>query len=297
MKRRELFRLSSAMGLSVALPSLAAAAAVPASTAGSLTPPAEGSIPVAVLLSQNAEMIDFAGPWEVFDNVNVPGRKSAPGFRLFTVAETMAPIRASGGMTIIPDYTFETAPVARVIVIPAQSEPNEKVLAWVRQASHSADLTMSVCTGAFLLAKTGLLSGRPATTHHGFFGQFTMMFPDVSLKRGARYVESGKFATAGGLSSGIDLALRVVERYFGRDVASNTANFMEYQGRGWLDPNSNSAYARMPRSTDAHPLCPVCTMEVARVGTASSVYRGRTYYFCMEGHKQLFDAAPKAYLG
>src|SRR6185295_9767104 len=96
--------------------------------------------------------------------------------------------------------------------------------------SKKADLTMSVCTGAFVLAKTGLLSGKSATTFHGAFRSFAIEFPDVHLKRGARFVEDGNLSTAGGLSSGIDLALRVVERYYGREVARKTAYNLEYQG-------------------------------------------------------------------
>jgi transcriptional regulator GlxA family with amidase domain len=92
---------------------------------------------------------------------------------------------------------------------------------------------MSVCTGAFVLANAGLLKGRAATTHHDFFDEFAKAFPDVTLRRGLRFVESGRIATAGGLTSGIDLALRVVERYFGREVAQTTATYMEYQSTGW----------------------------------------------------------------
>jgi len=293
MNRRDLFRMSTALGLTAALPATAYAAAA---AAAPITPPAEGSIPVAFLLSRNAVVIDFAGPWEVFCNVGTPGRQADPVFKLFTVAETLAPIKATGGMTIIPDYTFDTAPAAKVIVVPAQGEDGETTLAWLRKASRDADLTMSVCTGAFLLAKTGMLSGKAATTHHGAYSEFAMTFPDVSLKRGARFVEDGKFASSGGLSSGIDLALRVVERYFGRAVAGTTANTLEYQGRGWLDPNANAAYAKRRVSTDAHPLCPVCEMEVAKATSPSLSYRKRTYYFCMDAHKAMFEASPAAYL-
>ena len=166
------------------------------------------------------------------------------------------------------------------------------MLQWIRQASKSADLTMSVCTGAMLLAKTGLLAGKSATTHHGAYKVFAMQFPDVRLRRGARFVEDGNLASAGGLSSGIDLALRVVERYFGREVAKNTAYQMEYQGQGWVDPESNQIYAQVRTSTDEHPLCPVCEMEVDRKLAATSVYKGMTYYFCSREHKALFDGAP-----
>jgi len=271
-------------------------AAVPAASAVPLAAPAQGPVNVAFLLSDDAVLIDFAGPWEVFQNVMIPGRDDGPVFRLFTVAETGAPIMAGGSMTITPEFTFATAPSADVVVIPAQRAPTPATIAWIREAAHKAQLTMSVCTGAFALAKTGLLSGKSATTHHGSFKQFAMQFPDVRLQRGARFVESGKFATAGGLSSGIDLALRVVERYFGRTVARNTADVLEYQGQGWLDPMSNRAYARRRNATGKHLLCPVCEMEVDKVTAATSTYRRKTYYFCMAEHKAAFDAEPAAFV-
>jgi transcriptional regulator GlxA family with amidase domain len=99
---------------------------------------------------------------------------------------------------------------------------------------EKADVTMSVCTGAFLLAATGLLKGLEATTHHDFYDRFTSRFPDVKLRRGARFVEQGKLMTCGGLTSGVDGALRIVDRYFGRDVAKQTARYMEYQSNGWI---------------------------------------------------------------
>ena len=102
---------------------------------------------------------------------------------------------------------------------------------------------------------------------------FAAQFPDIQVKRGARFVEAGNLASAGGLSSGIDLALRVVERYFGRDVATETAYQMGYQGQGWLDPASNEVYAKARTSTDEHPLCPVCDMEVDPRSSLKSVYQ------------------------
>jgi YHS domain-containing protein/putative intracellular protease/amidase len=281
-------------------PGAAAAAAAgagkpPAARPDPLTPPAQGSIPVAFLLSAGAVIIDFCGPWEVFQDVYIPGRMDNP-FHLYTVAETTHPIRASGGMTITPDYTLDTAPAPKVIVIPAQQGQSQAMLDWIRKSSRSADLTMSVCTGALLLAKTGLLAGKAATTHHDAYRIFAMQFPDVRLRRGARFVEAGNLASAGGLSSGIDLALRVVERYFGREVAEKTAFQLEYQGQGWLDPNANAVYAKARASTDAHPLCPVCQMDVDPQTAERSVYRGKTWYFCTQEHKELFDKAPERFL-
>ena len=259
--------------------------------ANPLKPPVQGPIPVAFLISEGAVVIDFSGPWEVFQDVMIPGRQDHP-FRLYTVSATTAPIRASGGMQIIPDYTLANAPAPKVIVIPAQSKPSEATLEWIRRSTKNTDLTMSVCTGAFVLAKTGLLSGKSATTFHAAFGSFAMQFPDIHLKRGARFVEDGNLATAGGLSSGIDLALRVVERYYGRDVAQGTAYNMEYQGQGWMNPDSNQIYASAPVSTAKHPLCPVCGMDVDPATAPKSVFKGKTYYFCSDDDKQTFDAAP-----
>jgi putative intracellular protease/amidase/YHS domain-containing protein len=260
-----------------------------------LKPPAQGSIPVAFLISEGAQMIDFAGPWEVFQDVMVPGRMDHP-FRLYTVSESTSPIRTSGGMKIVPDYTFENAPAPKVIVIPAQSQPSEATLEWIRKSTKTTDVTMSVCTGAFVLAKTGLLSGKAATTFHGAFVSFANEFPDIHLKRGARFVEDGNLATAGGLSSGIDLAVRVVERYFGREVAQKTAYNMEYQGLGWMNPDSNQVYAATPVSTAEHPLCVVCGMDVDPATAPKSVFKGATYYFCSEDDKKTFDATPDKFV-
>src|SRR5205814_456570 len=259
-----------------------------------LTPPAQGTIPIAFLLSEGAVMIDFSGPWEVFQDVMIPGRADPP-FRLDNVAETTHPIHASGGMTILPDYNLENAPPPKVIVTPAQSEPTAAVLDWIRKSTKNTDVTMSVYTGAFVLAKTGLLSGKADTTFHAAFNSFAMEFPDIKLKRGARFVEDGNLASAGGLSSGIDLALRVVERYYGRDVAQKTAYNMEYQGQGWMNADSNQVYAAAPVSTAEHPLCPVCGMDVDPKTDPKSVYKGKTYYFCSDDDKRTFDTDPQKF--
>jgi putative intracellular protease/amidase/YHS domain-containing protein len=263
----------------------------PAVKTNPLKPPAQGSIPVAFLISEGAQVIDFAGPWEVFQDVMVPGGSDHP-FRLYTVSESTSPIHASGGMKIVPDYTFENAPAPKIIVIPAQSQPSEATLEWIRKSTRTTDVTISVCTGAFVLAKTGLLSGKAATTYHGAFVSFANQFPDIHLKRGARFVEDGNLASAGGLSSGIDLALRVVERYFGREVAQKTAYNMEYQGLGWMNPDSNQVYAEERVSTNEHPLCPVCGMDVDPATAPKSVIKGTIYYFCSDHDKKTFDAAP-----
>mgnify|MGYP003693970933 CR=1 FL=1 len=261
----------------------------------SLKPPDKGQIPVAFLISDGAVVIDFCGPWEVFQDVMIPGSEEMP-FRCTRWPKRRNRSAPSGGMQIVPEYTIENAPPPKVIVIPAQSQPSPAVLEWIRKSSKTTDVTMSVCTGAFVLAKTGLLNGKSATTYHGAFGRFATQFPDVQLKRGARFVENGNLATAGGLSSGIDLALRVVERYYGREVARKTAYNMEYQGEGWMNPDSNQTYATSLVSTPEHPLCTVCGMDVDPKVAPKSVFKGATYYFCSEDDKKTFDAAPDKFI-
>lgn|SRR5262245_211401 len=238
MRRRQFLKNTSTMGVAmiasvIPQPDIAdRQERSPASNNG-LTPPAEGKIPVAFAISEGATMIDFAGPWEVFQDVMLmEGRMNHP-FTLFTVSDKTEPIKASGGMRIIPDYTFATAPRPKIVVVPAQ-RGSAALHEWLREVYQQTDVTMSVCTGAFQLAKAGLLSGQAATTHHDFLDRFEKQFPDIKVKRGARFIEGQKISTAGGLSSGIDLALRVVERYYGRKIAEQTAAYMEYQGKGWV---------------------------------------------------------------
>ena len=305
MNRRDLFKCTAALGLGAGASYLAAtyrsmaAAAVPAAPAAGddnaslnpllpLTPPATGPIPVAFVISKGAVVIDFGGPWEVFQDAGLANGDRC--FQPYTVAETLDPVAASAGLTILPNYTFATAPPPKIVVIPAQLGASPAMLDWIRQAAKMTDLTMSVCTGASVLAQTGLLAGKAATTHHSAYTEFAMEFPDVVLKRGARFVEDGKFASSGGLSSGIDLALRVVERYYGHARAEEVADLMEYQGRGWLDANANQRYAEVRVSTEEHPLCPICAMDADR--GLKSVYQGKSYYFCMQAHKDVFDTDP-----
>jgi len=312
MRRREFLKTSAAVGFAAAIPS-ASGWLARISGPGTQTPhgvktadhpvqplkaPATGPINVAFLVSEGAVLIDFAGPWEVFQDVMVPSRGTSMEdqmpFNLYTVSAGTKPIRISCGLQIVPDYAFADAPAPKVIVIPAQKGSADHE-AWVRTAAKSTDVTMSVCTGAFLLARTGLLSGKSATTHHSSYRTLAMQFPDVRVKRGVRFVDEGSVASAGGLSSGMDLALHVVERYFGRDVATETAYQMEYQGPGWLNPTSNAVYLQA-RKADGHSYCPVCDMEVDPATAPKSAFKGKNYFFCSGAHKEMFDSAPEKWL-
>ena len=119
-------------------------------------------------------------------------------FQLFTVSEKIETLTGSGGLKLVPDYTFETAPQPKVIVVPAQ-RGGKALHAWLRKMTASTDVIMSVCTGAFQLGYGWSLAGKAATTHHDFFDQFAQAFPDVTLKRGLRFVEEEKISTCGWL--------------------------------------------------------------------------------------------------
>jgi transcriptional regulator GlxA family with amidase domain len=208
-----------------------------------IKPPASGTVNVAFLISKDSNVMDIAGAWEVFQDVMVD-RNGKPShgddmkmpFHLYTVSDTRDPVDANG-LTIVPTYTFENAPKPQIIVIPAQGERTAAQKRWLEANSATADVTMSVCTGASVLAGYGFLDGQTATTHHLYQQEMQKRFPKVHFVSGTRYVENGKFATAGGLTSGVDLALHVVERYYGREVAENTADFLEYHSDLWKNPN------------------------------------------------------------
>jgi transcriptional regulator GlxA family with amidase domain len=237
MNRRKFLTTAATLGSGAALlPNAPAAGPGEAAIALSpekskLSPPRGGSIPVAMVLSAGLNVIDFSGPWGVFESVSVPNANEP--FRLFTVAESADVVVSGSGLKLVPHYTFANVPEVKVVVIPAQ-RGSDAMRDWLRKIAPAADVTMSVCTGAFHLAKAGLLSGKTATTHHEFLDKLERQFPDVTVKRGVRFVENEKVSTAGGLTSGTDLALRVVDRYFGRTIAQNTAAYMEYQGKGWI---------------------------------------------------------------
>jgi len=188
--------------------------------------PSNGFVRTAIAPGVN--VIDLSGPWEAFQDAAVA--QAGGQFELFTVVESTGAIDASGGLRMDAAYSYETAPQPNLVVVPAH-DSSERTLAWLRRISRRADLVMSVCTGAFAVAEAGLLDGRTATTHHESWDALEQSFPSVRVLRGPRFVEHEHVATAGGLSSGIDLALRVVERYLGPDAAKATAAYMEYERR------------------------------------------------------------------
>jgi putative intracellular protease/amidase len=195
-----------------------------------------GPIKVAILLFDFVEIIDYSGPWEVFGQA---------GFSVFTVAASDRTIKTVFGQRVVPDYTFENCPAADIVLIPgggvSVAAGNDKVIRWIQSASKDADHVMSVCTGAFLLAKAGLLDGLSATTVNSGIDRLAQAAPKTKVVHDKRFVDNGKVITTAGLSSGIDGAFHLVEKIKGRGAAQSTALDLEYQ---W-DPDSKYARAAM----------------------------------------------------
>lgn len=237
--RRQLFGAAAAGAASLAAASRPAAAqAQPGHQMGPMAPPVtlpEGKIPVAVMLDDNATMMDFAGPWEVFQDVAMGG---GSGYFLYTVAPQMRAYNTTGtiighgmkGLNFTPDYTFDTAPQPKIVVMGAQMNfDGKEKIAWLQKVAPQAEVVLSVCTGNFIAAHAGLLDGLQATTHHRFYDRFAKAFPRVRLIREERVVDNGKFVSGGGITAGIDAALHVVRRHFDDKVVRETIKYMEYR--------------------------------------------------------------------
>lgn len=186
---------------------------------------------VVLLLFHDVEVLDFAGPFEVFAVTDE--LRGYDTFQVITVAETSSPIRARNGLRVLPDHPFATCPPPDLLIIPGGFGTrallkNEPVLAWLRTQADSAELVISVCTGAFLLAKLGLLDGLRATTHHECLDDLRALAPAATVDPTARFHDNGKFLTAAGISAGIDCSLHVISRLLGPAAATTTARYMEY---------------------------------------------------------------------
>lgn len=196
---------------------------------------------VGILLFDDVEFLDFAGPFEVFSRTRLkPGaesrrsEESAP-FHVFTVAKTKDTICPVGNLRVEPHFSFSDAPPIDILVVPggwgsrsAMQDP--EILSWVNRIASSAKYTSSVCTGALILAQAGLLRGRRATTHWAAYDLLDSLKAGVHVVRDARVVRDGVYTSAG-VSAGIDMAFAVVEDICGPAVAEETAHYIEYMRR------------------------------------------------------------------
>ena len=191
---------------------------------------------VGILVFPNVEVLDFCGPYEVFSVTRLDEdrrREESSPFEVLLLAESADPVVATGGLRVIPDATLETCPPLDVLVVPGgwgtrKEISNERVLTWIAARAKEVETLTSVCTGAMLLGQVGLLDGRRATTHWRSLDWMRQSFPAVTVEGKLHVVEDGNVLTSAGISAGIDMALRVVARYFGETVGRATARHMEY---------------------------------------------------------------------
>lgn len=189
-----------------------------------------------ILIFPEVEVLDFCGPYEVFSvtRLNEERRREEPSpFEVVLVAEEEAPVTATGGLRVIPDCALATCPRLDILVVPGgwgtrKEISNDRLLAWIAERGSEAETLASVCTGAMLLGRAGLLDGRRATTHWRSLEWMRKSFPAVTVEDALRVVEDGYVITSAGISAGIDLALKVVQRCYGDGVARATARHMEY---------------------------------------------------------------------
>lgn len=188
---------------------------------------------VAILLFDDVEVLDFAGPFEVF---SVTAQLSDyQSLEVKTVGKTKSLIRAKNGLQVMPDLGIEALGQVDILVIPG-GDGSKTVIAdaelmdWISQRAENAQTVFSVCSGARILAKLGYLQGQRFTTHHDVFEDILALEQSAVPDKTARFIDNGKFMTAAGVAAGIDLSLHVVENYFGEEVKKKTARYMEYGG-------------------------------------------------------------------
>jgi transcriptional regulator GlxA family with amidase domain len=193
---------------------------------------------VGILIFDQVEVLDFAGPFEVFSRTRIDPRREAlrtdegAPFRPFTVAKTAAPVIATGGLRVVPQHSFTDAPPIDLLVVPGGFGTralldDQETLDWIRKAARESRQVTSVCTGSMLLTRAGLLQGKRATTHWAALDELEALGGGVEVVRGARWVDDGVISSAG-VAAGIDMAFYVVEKLLGKEVADRTARYIDY---------------------------------------------------------------------
>ncbi len=186
---------------------------------------------VGIFLFNEVEVLDFAGPFEVFSITKVHEEKP---FTVYTVSQNGEMITARNGLKVQPDYSIEDLPPVDILLIPGgkgvreNEVKNDIVINWIRQQMKEVKLMTSVCTGALLLAKAGLLDGLKATTHWASIQTFKKDFPNVEVMENVKFVDEGHIITSAGISAGINMSFHIVKNLLGVEVAEDTAKSMEY---------------------------------------------------------------------
>jgi transcriptional regulator GlxA family with amidase domain len=194
---------------------------------------------VGIYIFDEVEVLDLGGPFEVFSTASRMKPRLSPGsdrpFEVFTIADRPRPVRARGGLMVQPNFDLANHPAVDVLVIPGGVVTGElkrdEIIAWIARTAARATITASVCTGAFLLARAGLLRGRMITTHWEDIDDFRAMFPDIPVQGDKRWMDHGSIVTSAGISAGLDMSLHLVARLESEALAIRTARQMDYDWR------------------------------------------------------------------
>src|SRR5262245_37338337 len=186
---------------------------------------------LAILIFESVEVLDFCGPFEVFSVAN--RFSDPPAFHVRTVAEKAGPVLTRGGLSVNPHHRLTDCPRPDLLLVPGgqgtrKEMHNQALIDWIRQAAAGAELVLSGCTGALLLATAGLLDGLAATTHHGAVELLRQTAPNTAVDPGRRFVDNGRVVCSAGIAAGIDMSLHVVGQLLGREMAVKTARQMRY---------------------------------------------------------------------
>lgn len=197
---------------------------------------------VGIYIFDKVEVLDFAGPFEVFSTASRVHIRRRPDlvapFDVFTIADNIQPVHARGGLIVLPKFDLTNHPSIDVLIIPggivSDVMQRKSTIQWIGRCAGKTSITASVCTGAFLLGQAGLLDGKQATTHWEDIPKMVARFPQIEVKGGSRWIDNGKIVSSAGIAAGIDMSLHLVERLEGRELAVNTARQMEfdYQNSG-----------------------------------------------------------------
>jgi len=202
---------------------------------------------VGIFIYDDIEVLDLAGPFEVFSVASRVKPRLEPGsqkpFNVFTIGETNAPVHARNKFIVTPSFSFTDHPPIDLLLIPggivSAELKKENVIHWIATTAAKAKLTASVCTGSSLLAKAGLLDGKHATTHWSDIDDMKAMFPNVTVEKDVRWVDQGTLITSAGISAGIDMALHLVSRLKSETLALATAKQMDYR---WIRDSADSPH-------------------------------------------------------
>jgi transcriptional regulator GlxA family with amidase domain len=248
---------------------------------------------IAIVAMPGVQLLDVSGPLDVFAEANVQAQKDA--YRLLIVAKTVGPIRSSSGVRLVPDLVIGDAKEVKIDTLlvagcpnAADVRPDAAVVAWLRRVAPRARRYGSVCSGAFLLAATGLADGRRVTTHWAAAQQLALHYPAVTVDQDAIHVRDGPLRTAAGVTAGLDLALALVEEDLGRDVAMKVASQlvmyfkrsggqMQFSRKGAAAPAGRSALQEVQRWVAANPAADHSVASLAKRADLSPRHFARLF--------------------